>query len=113
MDPCGTDAMNMVSARRQQSFQAARAERFRKVHTICPPMGLDDAELSIESDRSGYCCEHHAKYAYGSDGLRQRVGIDEIGDDSWGRWQPTSHGRLDKSRCQAHDVVDQDKLSDV
>ena len=76
-------------------------------------MGLYNTELGVESDRSGKCCEHHAKYAYGSDGIRQRVGVHEIWDDSWGRRQPTDHVLWDRSRCQAHDFVVQDKLLNV
>ena len=76
-------------------------------------MGLDDAESCTESDSGGKCCEHYVKNAYGSDRIRQRVRIHEIWDDSWGRRQPTKHGRLDKGRCQAHEFVVKGKLLNI
>ena len=76
-------------------------------------MVLDDKQLSVESDCSGKSYEHKEEYAHGSDGMRQRVGVHEIWDDSWGRRQPTHHGRWDRSRCQAHNFIVQDKLLNV
>ena len=76
-------------------------------------MGLYNTGLGVESDRSGKCCEHYTKYPYGSDGIRQRVGVRKIWNDFWGRRQPTDHGRWDRCRCQAHDFVVHDKLLHV
>lgn len=57
-------------------------------------MGVDNIKLSVESNCSSKDCNDNADRAYSSDVVCNRVRVLKIWNNSWWRWQPPDHRRL-------------------